>query len=123
MPILGLVDHSGIRVFLTPTLRPVEAGFLVIDCPEKATGQFMPPGEKEYRFYSHADNCFQYLPPEGISLFYGLMHSHLHGRKIKAHHYRNGVQLPDFLVDDKYDFYYQVKYGFALYFAFVHSFF
>lgn len=108
LSILELVDHSGVRMFLTPTPRPVEAGLLIIAGLEQPINQILPPGEKEFRFYAHGGNCLRYLPPGGVNLFYVLLHSHVHGKKMRVHHYRQGLQLPDFAVDDNYNFYYQV---------------
>lgn len=98
-------------MLLTPTPRPIEAGVMAIAGVEQAVNQIMPPGETEFRFYAHASNCLRYLPRNGVEVFNVLLHAHLRGKKIRTHHYRGGVQLPDFATNDKYDFYYQVSHG------------
>ena len=45
--------------------------------------------------------------PDGITLFGSLLHTHLIGREIYVHHYRNDTKLPMVSKDEHYDFNYQ----------------
>jgi len=103
-----VVDHSGLRMYLTPTKQQIEAGVMLLTTPEDATKQIIPPGESQFRFYSYFDSCLRNtIPKEGTELAFGLLHQHLYGRQIRLHHFRNGTQLAPILEDNNYDFYYQ----------------
>ena len=45
--------------------------------------------------------------PDGITIFASCLHTHLLGREIYAHHYRNNTELPMISKDEHYDFDYQ----------------
>ena len=45
--------------------------------------------------------------PEGITIFASFLHTHLLGREIYVHHYRNNTELPMISKDEQYDFDYQ----------------
>ena len=45
--------------------------------------------------------------PEGITIFASFLHTHLLGREIYVHHYRNDTELPMISKDEHYDFDYQ----------------
>lgn len=108
-PTSGIIDSSGARLYLTPTLRPIEAGLMFLGTTEQAPNQIIPPGDPDFHFYAHFEGCLARLPPNGTNLLYSLLHMHLYGKRTRLHHYRNGVQLPDFAIDDNYDFYAQVR--------------
>jgi hypothetical protein len=42
-----------------------------------------------------------------LNIIGGLLHTHLTGRKVRLLHYRNGIQLPNILSDEHFDFNYQ----------------
>ena len=45
--------------------------------------------------------------PDGISIFASFLHTHLLGREIYVHHYRNDRELPMISKEEHYDFDYQ----------------
>ena len=49
----------------------------------------------------------QGIPPEGVEVISGFLHSHLAGRKIRLRHIRGGKELEPLLQDNHYDFNYQ----------------
>jgi len=103
-----VVDHSGLKLSLTPTKQPIEAGTLFLATPEEATSQIIPPGEPAFRFYSYFEDCLrETIPEEGTELGLGQLHLHTHGRRIKMRHFRNGVELEPLLAENNYDFFYQ----------------
>jgi hypothetical protein len=42
---------------LTPTLRPIDAGIAALGVIEQAPNLILPPGEPDFHFYAHFDNC------------------------------------------------------------------
>ena len=45
--------------------------------------------------------------PNGITIFASFLHTHLLGKKMYVHHYRNNTELPMISKDEHYDFDYQ----------------
>ncbi|XP_047477058.1 DBH-like monooxygenase protein 1 [Penaeus chinensis] len=103
----GIVDSSGLRLFLTETLREHDAGFLVLGHAVEPT-HIIPP-ERQWKSVSHCDGgCItQSVPAEGIHVFQGLLHTHLLGNDITVRQIRNGRELPVVFQDMNYDFNYQ----------------
>ncbi|KAG0721914.1 MOXD1 1 [Chionoecetes opilio] len=104
----GVVDSSGLRIFYTEKLREHDAGLLMVGhgvVPQ----HIVPP--KQQRFISAGfcdSSCTkQSLPVGGVSVFQGVLHSHLLGASLVLRHIRNGQELPVILQDMKYDFNYQ----------------
>lgn len=69
----------------------------------------IPPNTSNFVTAGHCSSFCTRLkfPPQGITLFNALLHSHLSGRKLKLRHFRDGVELPWPNYDDHYDFNYQ----------------
>ncbi|XP_071518366.1 DBH-like monooxygenase protein 1 homolog [Panulirus ornatus] len=104
----GIVDASGLRMFYTDILRPHDAatvGFGHLVSPL----HIIPPGQRNWFTvgFCSGECTQQLLPPDGIHVFQGLLHSHLLGRAISLRQIRNGRELPPLLVDKSYDFNYQ----------------
>lgn len=109
----GRKDSSGVRIYYTPYLREYDAGTMTVG---EAVSPFMiiPPKQESWLTagYCHKE-CHQQnlesttLPEKGIKLFASFLHTHLQGRATWTKHVRNGVELPEIVRDDNYDFNFQ----------------
>jgi hypothetical protein len=99
---------SGVDVYHTAELRPVEAAMLLVS-HSVVPSHLIPPKVEDYVTVGHcspkctADN----FPEDGITIFNILLHAHKSGRKLKLRHFRNGTELPWVGNDANYDFDYQ----------------
>jgi len=103
-----IVDNSGLRVFLTPTLRKYDAGLMQLGMAVNRL-QVIPPQEKNFlsKGFCLEEHLRQALPVDGINVFGTVQHAHLLGAAIKTKHYRNGVEIEPISDDEHYDFNYQ----------------
>ncbi|XP_071155696.1 DBH-like monooxygenase protein 1 homolog [Mytilus edulis] len=123
----GIVDSSGFRITVTPTLRQYDAGMLEIGAMVNNL-QFIPPYEKGFVSKSHChEDCIKMAvgnQTNSLKVFGVLLHAHLLGAKLTARHFRGDRELEPFSKDDNYDFDYQdframkqereIKYGDSL---------
>ncbi|CAI9727116.1 DBH-like monooxygenase protein 1 homolog [Octopus vulgaris] len=117
----GHFDSSGIEMILTPAHRKYDAAMVEIgyyvDAKKSQFSQLIPPFVRNFRYFGYClPNCQQHLRRSsfprrwkipGIKIFGVLLHSHLLGRQMALHHYRNGTILPPIVQDSSYDFNYQ----------------
>ncbi|CAG0895153.1 unnamed protein product [Darwinula stevensoni] len=129
----GIYDDSGLTIYYTDNLRTYDMDTLVFGHNVVYTQypyisnlsafaeigldptpnlvlffQLVPPGLNNFMTVGHCPaECTEMLPPEGIHIFSGLLHSHLLGRKMRARIFRDGQELPWILHDEHYDFDYQ----------------
>jgi hypothetical protein len=104
------LDNSGLRIYLTPTPQPKELGVLTFGMPVSSESMIIPPLEKRTTLYAYCDwHCTQNLPKDGVTLLSGLLHEHLLGSAVRVRQFRNGIELPNILRDDNYDFNYQTE--------------
>ncbi|OWF40135.1 DBH-like monooxygenase protein 1 [Mizuhopecten yessoensis] len=103
-----IVDSSGFRITITPTLRLHDSALLTIGIGVTPM-QIIPPLELDFvsQGYCPAELLGKGLPQEGINAFAILQHSHLLGKEIMTRLYRNGSELEPLAVDRHYDFDYQ----------------
>lgn len=101
-------DSSGIRLHLTPELRPQEAGILVTGVAVSPL-HLVPPKQKAYATAGYCTpNCTNAMFPEdGINIVSVVLHSHLAGRRLSLKHIRKGKELPRIVQDNHFDFDYQ----------------
>lgn len=59
-------------------------------------------------FTKYSSNSDSKLPKDGINVFAVYIHAHTLGRKIVGRHFRNGTELEPLVVDNHYDFNFQV---------------
>ncbi|CAG0900730.1 unnamed protein product [Darwinula stevensoni] len=106
--VTGIYDNSGITVFYTAALRPLEMASLEIGASVGPT-QIIPARQKVFVNVGHCSSkcTATAFPSGGIHIFSGLLHSHLIGRKLRVRLFRNGKELPWLLNDDNYDFNFQ----------------
>ncbi|XP_076680206.1 MOXD1 homolog 1-like [Andrena cerasifolii] len=103
-----VVDSSGIRLHLTPKLRPQEAGILVAGVAVSPL-HLIPPKQREYATAGYCTpHCTNTMFPEaGINVVSVALHSHLAGRRLSLKHIRQGKELPRIVQDNHFDFEYQ----------------
>ncbi|BFZ05906.1 hypothetical protein BsWGS_08945 [Bradybaena similaris] len=102
------VDNSGIRLHLTTDLRQHDAGVVMLGLnPDKY--HIVPAHEGSFlsRGYCQADCIGETIGDQEVHVFAAFLHAHLLGKKIRARHFRNGVELPPLSEDNNYDFDFQ----------------
>ncbi|CAH3115490.1 unnamed protein product [Porites lobata] len=109
----GLIDSSGLRFHYTKQLRKYESGVLLVGA-DVNRAMLIPPRQKNWKINSFcSSDCTQkglneiVLPEGGINIFSAMLHTHLAGRKALLRHVRDGVELPEIIRDDHYDFNFQ----------------
>ncbi|XP_033336186.2 MOXD1 homolog 1 [Megalopta genalis] len=103
-----VLDSSGVRLHLTPKLRPEEAGILVAGVAVSPL-HLIPPKQREYATAGYCTpHCTNTMFPEsGINVVSVALHSHLAGRRLSLKHIRQGKELPRIVQDNHFDFEYQ----------------
>lgn len=109
----GRKDNSGVRFYYTPHLRDYDAGTMTVG--EAFTSYMViPPQQESWLTKGYCPKeCYQKtlesttLPEKGIKVFASFLHTHLQGRATWTKHVRNGVELPEIVRDDNYDFNFQ----------------
>ena len=103
-----LVDTSGMRIFYTDDLREHDTGMILVGT-EVNFLHVIPPFQKDFQTLGRCTSeCTRKgLPPDGIHLLSGVLHSHLASRKMRLRHLRNGRELPTIMEDNNYDFNFQ----------------
>ncbi|XP_073252711.1 DBH-like monooxygenase protein 1 [Porites lutea] len=109
----GMIDSSGLRFHYTKQLRKYESGVLRVGANVN-WAVVIPPRQKDWEIKGFCSpDCTQKglkeskLPQGGINVFSALLHTHLAGRKAFLRHVRGGVELPEIIRDDNYDFNFQ----------------
>ncbi|KAL4218772.1 DBH-like monooxygenase protein 1 [Mactra antiquata] len=106
-----MLDDSGIRITITPTLRPHEAGMLTIG-HSVGPYQVIPPGLENYvtKGYCSAEclnEGFRQNNLTEVKLIGLVQHSHLLGESLNTRHFRNGTEIKPIMLDPYYDFNFQ----------------
>ncbi|XP_033726627.1 DBH-like monooxygenase protein 1 [Pecten maximus] len=104
----GIVDSSGIRITMTPTLRKHDAGLLLLGMGVSRM-HIIPPMEPNFVSQAFCPSSFlkKGIPPEGIQIFAVLQHSHLLGRQMITRIHRNGREIKPLVTDRHFDFDFQ----------------
>ncbi|XP_002734974.1 DBH-like monooxygenase protein 1 homolog [Saccoglossus kowalevskii] len=108
------IDSSGIRIYYTSKLREFDATMLLIGHLVQSI-QIIPPGMRKFTTKSYCSGaCTRNALADhstnettDLHMFAGFLHSHLAGRAIRLRHIRDGIELPNIIKDDYYDFNYQ----------------
>ncbi|KAK0175590.1 hypothetical protein PV327_009330 [Microctonus hyperodae] len=102
------IDSSGVRLHLTPVLRPQDAGIFVTGVAVSPL-HLIPPQQKAYSTagYCTTDCTDMLFPEDGVNVVSVLLHSHLAGRRISLKHIRDGKELPNIVHENHFDFDYQ----------------
>lgn len=85
----GVMDGSGLRLTITPQLREEDFGYLFLGTSLSDTPA-LEPGQKSLsrRGYCPAECLARHMPASGIQTHGQLFHTHLQGRSLYTHHYR-----------------------------------
>lgn len=105
----GIVDSSGFRMYVTPTLRENDVGILMIGLNINYLGQWIPPGlSNAHNAGFMSSECTENsVPDEGIKVFGSFLHQHTIGKALNFRHIRNGTELTPIDTNLNYDFNYQ----------------
>ncbi|XP_014227450.1 MOXD1 homolog 1 [Trichogramma pretiosum] len=109
-----VVDSSGVRLYLTPDLRPMEAGILVAGVAVSPM-HMVPPQQREYATAGYCTpQCTEKMFDEaGINVVSVVLHSHHAGKRMSLRHVRRGRELEPIVQDRSFDFEYQQTYTLA----------
>ncbi|XP_078690261.1 DBH-like monooxygenase protein 1 homolog [Branchiostoma floridae x Branchiostoma belcheri] len=106
-----IVDSSGLRLYLTATLRENEVGNLQVGA-DVTQSHKIPPGSASHTTVVHCySECLQQgmedISAPALNVFAVFGHAHLAGRKVNIRHVRGASELQELFRDDNYDFNYQ----------------
>jgi dopamine beta-monooxygenase len=106
--VAGVVDSSGIKFHVTPTLREYDAGTMELGL-EYSDKMALPPGQNRWPLVAYCiPECTQVgLGSQGIKVFASQLHTHQTGKQVYTKHYRAGVELAELNRDDHYSPHYQ----------------
>ncbi len=77
-----VIDSSGMRLHVTPNLRPIESGMWIFGIPPTAANQIIPSRQKVFKEFGYCpSDCTESLPSDGVEVFAGLLHTHLVGKQ------------------------------------------
>ena len=103
----NMMDTSGIRLYYTHHLRPVDAGIIEIGL-EYTDKNSIPPGSiMELDGYCVSECTRASLPRYGIKVFASQLHTHLTGVASWTRHIRGGLELPELNRDNHYSPHFQ----------------
>jgi dopamine beta-monooxygenase len=104
-------DQSGIRLHLTPTLRPLR-GFTSILGMATVNKDFeIPPLEPNYNLTNICPTALTELLPQPLFVFAFMPHMHKYGRQLVTEHYRCGEKIGEIGRIDQYEFNNQQTYA------------
>lgn len=96
----GLTDSSGLRLYYTETLRPKDAGLMMVG--PVAFG--IPPRKKSFKVYGDCDgSCTKQYGVEEYDVVFTAPHMHQLGRRQKLEQWRDGVRVATYF-DVDYDY-------------------
>ena len=105
----GVRDSSGVNIYYTNKTREYDAGMMYVGNAVMYT-QTMPPKQDAFLSIGRCTSeCTRAaLPADGINVVSGMMHTHLAGEKVHLRHVRDGIESEYVMVDEYYDFNYQI---------------
>ncbi|KAL4219402.1 hypothetical protein ACF0H5_021982 [Mactra antiquata] len=104
----GMVDASGIRFYVTSTLRRYDAGIMELGL-EYTNKMAIPPRQELFSLTGYCiEECTKVgLPYGGIYVYASQLHTHLTGRRVYTKHVRYGKELPELNRDNHYSPHFQ----------------
>lgn len=109
----GILDSSGLRFHYTSQLREYQAGILTVGWLVSER-MIIPPHQESWETQGYCvEDCTKEgmkgssLSGGGIKIFASALHTHLAGHAAYTKHVRDGVELPEIIRDDNYDFNFQ----------------
>jgi dopamine beta-monooxygenase len=77
---IGIVDSSGMRIYMTDQLRPIETGRFVMSGADDSRTSLIPSQMEQFTNYVYCPaECTKNLEDHPITIFTGLLHTHLIG--------------------------------------------
>ncbi|CAH3032072.1 unnamed protein product [Pocillopora meandrina] len=109
----GILDSSGLRFHYTSQVREYQAGILTVGWLV-SKNMIIPPHQESWETQGYCvEDCTKEgmkgssLSGGGIKIFASALHTHLAGHAAYTKHVRDGVELPEIIRDDNYDFNFQ----------------
>ncbi|XP_068083155.1 tyramine beta-hydroxylase [Anabrus simplex] len=102
------VDSSGVRLYLTPSLRQYDGGVIELGL-EYTDKMAIPPNQPAFTLsgFCVAECTAVGIPPDGIVIFGSQLHTHLTGTRVLTRHIRDGKELPMLNWDNHYSTHFQ----------------
>ncbi|CAB3368735.1 Hypothetical predicted protein [Cloeon dipterum] len=102
------IDSSGIKLLVTPTLRPLDAGVMELGL-EYIDKMAIPPSQPSFLLsgYCISECTAVSLDQEGIVIFASQLHTHLTGTRVETRHIRDGREQPLLNQDRHYSTHFQ----------------
>ncbi|CAF4772742.1 unnamed protein product [Rotaria sp. Silwood1] len=108
--ISGRRDNSGIRFYVSPTLRLHDMGYLTFGSTSNALGLAIPPRTDRFNVDSYCPaKVTQSFPKDGITVITAYAHTHLQGRSVWTKLIRNGTAVQYLFNTEAFDFNYQFE--------------
>ncbi|XP_045463674.1 tyramine beta-hydroxylase isoform X2 [Harmonia axyridis] len=106
--ISGIIDSSGIRLYVSDVLKDMDAGIMELGL-EYTDKMAIPPKLNQFPLFGYCvSECTAVgLPQTGITIFGSQLHTHLTGIKVATRHFRNGRELPPLNYDYHYSTHFQ----------------
>ncbi|KAJ9576577.1 hypothetical protein L9F63_025529, partial [Diploptera punctata] len=103
------VDSSGVRMYLSPTLRQYDGGVIELGL-EYTDKMAIPPAQPHFQLtgYCITECTAVAIPQQGITIFASQLHTHLTGVRVFTKHIRDGRELPELNRDNHYSTHFQV---------------
>ncbi|XP_053955143.1 MOXD1 homolog 2-like [Anastrepha ludens] len=103
-----MFDSSGLRLYITQSLRANDAGLMSLGI-EPNWHHIIPPGQKRVVSQGHCvEQCTHFnFPSEGINIFATMMRTHQIGAEVKLRQIRNMRELAPIVSDGNIDQNYQ----------------
>lgn len=102
------VDSSGVRLHVSPQLRPYDGGVLELGL-EYTDKMAVPPRQPAFTLsgFCVTECTAVALPASGVVVFGSQLHTHLTGTQVLTRHVRDGRELPELNRDDHYSTHFQ----------------
>ncbi|KAL0275472.1 UNVERIFIED_CONTAM: hypothetical protein PYX00_003309 [Menopon gallinae] len=104
----GVIDSSGVRLYLTPSLREYDGGVIELGL-EYTDKMAIPPGQSAFQLsgFCVSECTAVSLPESGIVVFGAQLHTHLLGVRAYTKHMRKGIELRELSRDNHYSTHFQ----------------
>eukprot|EP00903_Cladosiphon_okamuranus_P022592 g20787.t1 len=87
--VTGLVDNSGVRVYYTEELRPMDMGIITLGDPFLSLiGEPLPQGKSYVAFGCPSSCTEEHFEVESVTIFSHFLHTHENGQRVITRQYR-----------------------------------
>ncbi|CAM9245832.1 unnamed protein product, partial [Hapterophycus canaliculatus] len=95
----GMTDSSGVRVYYTEELRPINMGVMQLGDPSVyLNGESLPDGKSGISFGCPSSCTEEHFEEEEVKIFYHFLHMHENGQTMRTRQYRNDSSGNEVLV-------------------------